>query len=62
MVELNILKTSHGFVDESDANILWLTRLNFGFLAYARRRKTNLCKTFYNVDCTLFNNTHLGPL
>ena len=29
MVELNIFKTSHGFVDESDVNVLWLTRLNF---------------------------------
>ena len=29
MFELNILKTFHGFVDESDINNLRLTRLNF---------------------------------
>ena len=58
MVKLNILhvKTSHGFVDESDVNIfrgcgnpseffglkLKLTVHFIGFLKYAHRRTTNL--------------------
>ena len=71
MVKLDILhvKTSHGFVEESDVNIIIL--LNFlpvtgskikidectllGSFTYARRRTTNLSKTLYNVHCTLIN-------